>query len=407
MQLASDLKSLSRLELVHNNESMSPSEQYLYNNDSVSTPNHAHDNSLPYYFMKRKQNEFPSSPATSKKKQRIVMKDGEYNICRRNISQFHKHYMADLFTTLVDIRWRWNLLIFSTAFVSSWIVFATMWWLISYAHDDLVKVKDANSTRCVIDVYDFTTALLFSIETQHTIGYGGRRITEHCPYAIIVMMIQCVCGVAIQALMTGLVFAKLSRPKKRAETIIFSRRAVIYEREGYPCLVIRVGDIRKSRIFEAHAHAILIRNRGNDLEQSELNLAATANIDDSNRVLLSWPIELVHRIDESSPFYKVTENSLLNERFEIIVYLEGVVECTGMTTQARTSYLPCEISWAERFQPLASYNIAKSQYQIDYSLFHLTTPTNSIGVNQLSSDFLNISKPIINNSDNVGCIQSV
>jgi Inward rectifier potassium channel C-terminal domain len=58
------------------------------------------------------------------------------------------------------------------------------------------------------------------------------------------------CSVCAQALMTGLVFAKLSRPKKRAETLLFSKNAVICRRDGQLCLLFRVGDMRKSHIVE-------------------------------------------------------------------------------------------------------------------------------------------------------------
>jgi Inward rectifier potassium channel transmembrane domain len=50
----------------------------------------------------------------------------------------------------------------------------------------------------VRQVYDFTTALLFSIETQQTIGFGSRRTNPHCPEAILVMMCQSCFGVIIQ-----------------------------------------------------------------------------------------------------------------------------------------------------------------------------------------------------------------
>ena len=55
--------------------------------------------------------------------------------------------------------------------------------------------------------------------------------------------------------------AKLSRPKKRAQTLLFSRNAVICHRDGVPCLIFRVGDMRKSHIIEAHVRAQVIKRK--------------------------------------------------------------------------------------------------------------------------------------------------
>ena len=65
--------------------------------------------------------------------------------------------------------------------------------------------------------------IVCSVETQHTIGYGSRQTTEECPDAIIMQCIQSVVGVIIQACMAGIVFAKLARPKKRRNTVVFSK----------------------------------------------------------------------------------------------------------------------------------------------------------------------------------------
>lgn len=61
---------------------------------------------------------------------------------------------------------------------------------------------------------------------------------------------------------------------------------------------------------------------------------------------------IVHVINEHSPLYEYTANTLVSGQFEIVVILEGIVESTGMTVQAKTSYLPCEINWGQR---LVSY----------------------------------------------------
>jgi len=68
--------------------------------------------------------------------ERLVFKNGECNVTRANIKKRRQRYMADIFTTLVDIKWRWNLLNFVLAFMLSWLIFALAWWLICFSHGD-------------------------------------------------------------------------------------------------------------------------------------------------------------------------------------------------------------------------------------------------------------------------------
>lgn len=49
----------------------------------------------------------------------------------------------------------------------------------------------------------FTSAFLFSIEVQVTIGFGGRMITEECPAAIAFLITQNIIGLIISAVMLG------------------------------------------------------------------------------------------------------------------------------------------------------------------------------------------------------------
>ena len=308
---------------------------------------------------------------------RLVYKNGESNISRANIKKRRQRFLVDIFTTLIDIKWRWNLILFILAFTISWLIFAMVWWLICFSHGDFDRARqeDTNWKPCVAEVRDFTTALLFSIETQHTIGYGSRHTTPYCPEAILVMMMQSCFGVIIQALMTGLIFAKLSRPKKRAETLMFSKNAVICRRDGNMCLLFRVGDMRKTHIVEAHVRALMIKKKVTKegevlpLYQHELELT---NDDSDSRLFLVWPLICCHKIDESSPLWDISAEDMHRERFEIIIILEGIVESTGMTTQARTSYLPGEILWGHRFQRLITFQKENGGYQIDYSQFNIT-----------------------------------
>ena len=70
--------------------------------------------------------------------------------------------------------------------------------------------EDSEHVNCVENVKDFTSCFLFSLETQHTIGYGGRATTEQCSMAIIVMSLQSILGVVIQVVVVVVVVVVLT-----------------------------------------------------------------------------------------------------------------------------------------------------------------------------------------------------
>ncbi|XP_047504656.1 G protein-activated inward rectifier potassium channel 3 isoform X3 [Pieris napi] len=315
--------------------------------------------------------------AARRVRKRVIFKHGDCNVVQWNVAKRRRRYLQDIFTTLVDAQWRWTLLVFALSFILSWLLFALIWWLIIFTHGDLNPSTNSNETfiPCLNNVNSFTGCFLFSVETQHTIGYGSRTTNEECPEAIFVMCLQSIVGVFIQAFMVGIVFAKLSRPKKRAQTLLYSRNAVICLREGQLSLMFRVGDMRKSHIVEAHIRAQIIRRKitreGELLPfyQQELKVGADGEED---RLMFIWPMTIVHKINEKSPLYNLSASDMLRERFEIVVMLEGVIESTGMTTQARSSFLPSEILWGHRFETMVSFRKDTGEYEVDYTRFNNT-----------------------------------
>ena len=106
-------------------------------------------------------------------KNRIVAKNGQLN----TINEYHSSkFWKDIFITLIDINWGWIFLLFASAFFSSWLFFAVIWYATFWQHGDfLPENRDNDDFRpCADNIIDFTSCFLFSLETQHTIGYGGR-----------------------------------------------------------------------------------------------------------------------------------------------------------------------------------------------------------------------------------------
>jgi len=158
-------------------------------------------------------------------RRRIISKSGDCNTQLYRVSDKNRRLMQDVFTTLVDMQWRYVFLAFIASFILSWLGFGVIWWFIAYVHGDYLLENINNSTfvPCILANKNFASAFLFSQETQHTIGYGSRQTTEECPEGIIVQCVQSIVGVLIQAVMAGVVFAKLARPKCRTSTVVFSK----------------------------------------------------------------------------------------------------------------------------------------------------------------------------------------
>ncbi|XP_065565765.1 G protein-activated inward rectifier potassium channel 4-like isoform X2 [Artemia franciscana] len=310
---------------------------------------------------------------------RLVSKNGECNISNANLTQ-NSRLLSDLFTTLVDARWRWIVLIIVITFWSSWLFFAIFWYIICYAHGDFEidnlphgpRQKSGEFIPCVGEMYSFTSAVLLSIEAQQTSGFGGKRPTEHCLDGIYLFFIQIIFGLILEAFLVGVVIAKLARPKMRSQTVLFSKKAAICMRDGNLCIMFRVADIRRSMIVDAKVRGELVRTRttieGEQITycQQDLELKAENGRDS---FFFFLPIRICHVINQSSPFYKMSADDLMNEEFEIIVVIEGEAEATGLPVQAKSSYIAKEVIWGYRFKNMVSLNKNNKTHSVNYKLF--------------------------------------
>uniref|UniRef100_A0A8C5X309 G protein-activated inward rectifier potassium channel 1 n=1 Tax=Malurus cyaneus samueli TaxID=2593467 RepID=A0A8C5X309_9PASS len=296
-----------------------------------------------------------------RERQRFVDKNGRCNVQHGNLGGESSRYLSDFFTTLVDLKWRWNLLIFLLTYTVAWLVMASMWWGIAYLRGDLHQAHGDSYSPCVANVYNFPSAFLFFVETEATIGYGHRYITSS------------LLGSIVDAFLIGCMFIKMSQPKKRAETLMFSRAAVISQRDAKLCLMFRVGNLRNSHMVSAQIRCKLIKSRHTPegeflpLDQCELDVGFGTGAD---QLFLVSPLTICHEINSESPFFSLSQRSLQSEQFEIVVILEGIVETTGMTCQARTSYTEDEVLWGHRFLPVMS--LEDGFFRVDYSQFHAT-----------------------------------
>lgn len=297
---------------------------------------------------------------------RFMQKDGSCNVYFRSILREWESYVVDIFTTLVDMKWRHMLIIFSLSYILSWLLFGFIFWIIAFQHGDL---NDMDITPCIDSVHTFAGAFLFSLETQTTIGYGSRCVTEECSLAIILVTLQSVFSCIIDTFIIGAAMAKMATARKRAQTIRFSYFALVGVRDGKLCLMWRIGDFRSNHVVEGNVRAQLLRyfedhEKGILMEYKDLKLV-------NDQIILVTPVTVVHVIDQDSPLYALDRKALAADRFEILVTFIYTGDSTGTSHQSRTSYLPREILWGFRFNNVLEAK--KKYYKVDCEQFEEMT----------------------------------
>ncbi|VDM75200.1 unnamed protein product [Strongylus vulgaris] len=244
------------------------------------------------------------------------------------------------FHLIIECNWRFIILIFIAGFLGSWTFFGTLYYLFTVVGyqtvcfrawvDQKKYLSIIFSVRSTLHRKYLTHSIMFLF--QHGISahywlwvpaqFEFRYMTDNCAPAYVILSIQLVVGIFLQTMLTGIVLAKVLRPKKRKQEMRFSRMAVIGpldEHDRRPALMIRLADIQE-KLFLAESHVRLymassrINNRGDRelIGVKDMNVGYDSGWD---RVLLLWPIIVRHVIDESSPLYGITRESLLVSHF--------------------------------------------------------------------------------------------
>ncbi|XP_032399918.1 ATP-sensitive inward rectifier potassium channel 10 [Etheostoma spectabile] len=322
-------------------------------------------------------------PNALRRRRRVLSKDGRSNVRIEHISGRGALYLRDLWTTFLDMQWRYKFFLFSATFAGTWFVFGVFWYLVALVHGDLLEFDPpSNHTPCVMEVKTLTGAFLFSLESQTTIGYGFRCITEECPAAIILLIFQLVITMVMEIFITGTFLAKVARPKKRGETVKFSQHAVVANHEGRPCLMIRVANMRKSLLLGCQVTGKLLQTsltkEGETVRLDQRNVPFQVDTS-SDSPFLIIPLTFYHIIDDNSPLraWAVkgggwTDPELAD--FELLVIMSATVEPTSATCQVRTSYLPDEILWGYEFPPVVSLS-PSGKYVADFAFFDKVAKT--------------------------------
>ncbi|MDB4881798.1 MAG: channel, inward rectifier [Gemmatimonadetes bacterium] len=199
-------------------------------------------------------------------------------------------------------------------------------------------------------------AFFFSVQTFATIGYG--HVFPVGGAANWVVTIESLVSLLAVALMTGIVFARFSRP---TAAVLFSNVAVIGPYQGTTGFMFRITNARSNQLMELEAKVLFSRLDGRGRRYDQLKLERTKVV----FFPLSWTI--VHPIVESSPLWGCSHQDLVDQDAEFLILLSGIDETFAQMVHARSSYKPPEIVYGMKFSNIYNPVSADGTISIDVS----------------------------------------
>ena len=264
----------------------------------------------------------------------------------------HTHFVQDIYYYAMTSSWPVFFAGVAVVFLALNLCFASLFML----GDNPIGNLGPNS---------FLGAFFFSVETLATVGYGDMH--PQTVYGHSVATLEIFIGMASVALITGVMFARFSRPRS---SIVFAAHPVSHIADGKRVLLIRMANARMNIISEASAKLHLMR------DERSLTLGSFRKIVDMKLERYQHPIfilgwTIIHIIDESSPLYGLNDEDLKRHNASLILSIEGVDETTNQPQRAR-HYYPCaEIRWNHRYVDVFENQLDEQQVQhIHYSRFH-------------------------------------
>lgn len=205
----------------------------------------------------------------------------------------------------------------------------------------------------------FWDCFFFSVQTFSTIGYGGLHPIGWAHN--VVVAIQAFMGMVSIGLISGLIYARFSRPIPK---VLFSKQFLITNNMGERQLIFRMANGRQSQIVDAQLSLYLIQDmitpEGNNiyhLTDLELKRSKTPVF------YLSWLV--MHKIDEKSPLFNFDIEKAKNKNFQLLALVQGQDSVFHQNIHARHSYFADNCVFDHQFQDMIIRSESGNRIEIE------------------------------------------
>ena len=263
---------------------------------------------------------------------RIIKPNGKFNVRRRGATWRDVHP----YLFMINTSWPIFTAVIFGGFVVANVAFAFVYMWIGVEH---LAGADTSTT-----LTRFLSAFFFSAQTFTTVGYG--RISPGGLLASMVATFQALLGLMALAVAAGLLFGRFSRPVAR---IAFSQQMVVAPYQEGTSLQFRVANRRTNNLMEIQARVLLMTVE--DSDQGAVRKYRPLRLERSSVQFLPLTWTVVHPIDESSPLWGQSAESLRRQQAEFLILIRAFDDTFFQTVHVRHSYRHEEVVWGARFVP--------------------------------------------------------
>jgi len=279
----------------------------------------------------------------------VVVHVGQYEFLKINTG---KREWRDSYHWILSLSWPQFAGLISGAYLALNLVFALLYEL---APDSIAEMPRGS----------FSGAFFFSVQTLATVGYGHMYPTTL--YGNILTTVEIMVGMFGLAVMTGLIFVRFSRPTARIE---FTDKVVIAPFDGQPTLMLRVANLRHHSMAEAEFRIMFMRDE--QIKEGDFIRRFYSLKLHFDRII-TFPVALTlrHTIDEVSPLYGMTAETLQKSDARLVASVVGIETVIQAAVQSQKDYSWRDIVFGERFVEIYT-ETGEGQLTVDYGRLHET-----------------------------------
>jgi inward rectifier potassium channel len=263
--------------------------------------------------------------------ERLIKDDGTYNILRKN------KIRLSLYEYLISIKWRMFLVLTFFGFLVINLVFALLFYINGPEHLKIPIISPAQ---------DYVNCLYFSVQTFTSVGYGFFNPQNNT--SNILASLNAFTGLLSFALATGLLFARFSKPRVN---IIFSDNFLLTPFQDTYSIQLRLVNANDNNLLQMQSSANYTWTEKDSTGMPRRKFhRLKLELDFIYLFPLNWT--LVHKIDETSPFYQKTKQELIDMQGELLVFVRGFDDTYGDYIFKNKSYLMDEMEVDKVFLPM-------------------------------------------------------